>query len=292
MNDHPPTTLRRLTARVRENRRLPAGQFILTLESPELAAEVRPGHFVHIQVDEVFTLPRPISVMGSDVEAGTIDLLIKSIGEGTRRMAKWGKGRAVRMLGPVGNTFTPIEAPGRALMIAGGVGLAPLEFLARTLVERGIETSLLFGTETDPPFATRLAQRPFDGADATESFTFDRLEKAGVINRLATLAERPGYFKGFVTDLARKHLNSLPPEQRARTTLYVCGPTPMMAAAARVADEFGVHGEASLEAHMACGFGGCAGCVAKVKADTPEGWWYKRVCVDGPVFSLSSLHLD
>ena len=108
------------------------------------------------------------------------------------------------------------------------------------------------------------------------------LEEWGIASRLASRAGFAGCFKGFVTELADAWLGALPPQELQKVEIFACGPTPMLAAAARLARRHGVACQVSLEEFMACAVGGCAGCTVRV--DTPTGAAMKRVCVDGPVF--------
>ncbi|OSM00300.1 dihydroorotate dehydrogenase electron transfer subunit [Magnetofaba australis] len=283
-----PKALQRATTRVISNQAGAGGQYVIRFHAPDLAVAVAPGHFVHIVVSDRLTLPRPFSVLDCDVDAGTIDVFYKVVGQGTRLMTTWKGGELVAMLGPIGKPFTPVDASRRALLIGGGVGVAPVEFLARRLGLSGVETTLLIGMESDSPLPLKPAEKPLAGLeDGPVNLALTSAEKAGVTSRLACLTERRGWYQGYVTDLAAAHLSALTAEDLARTTLYVCGPTVMMQAAARLAQRFDLTGEASLEEHMACGFGGCAGCVAPIRAG--EDWLYRRVCVDGPVFAIEQI---
>ena len=113
------------------------------------------------------------------------------------------------------------------------------------------------------------------------------LEKWGIPARLASLSEFEGTFRGYVTDLAREWLKSLPEEALSKVEIMSCGPTPMLKAVAKLAREFGVPCQVSLEEFMACAVGGCAGCTVLVQTD--DGPAMKRVCVDGPVFDAAAV---
>lgn len=108
------------------------------------------------------------------------------------------------------------------------------------------------------------------------------LEDWGVSSRLTSLQGYPGCYEGYVTDLARHYIEALDKEQRQQIEIYSCGPHPMLEAVARLAKEYDLPCQVSLEEFMACAVGGCAGCVVKV--ETENGPVMKRVCVDGPVF--------
>jgi dihydroorotate dehydrogenase electron transfer subunit len=113
------------------------------------------------------------------------------------------------------------------------------------------------------------------------------LDEWGVPSRLASLAGFAGCFDGYVTELARAWLVGLPPAARAETEIFACGPTPMLAATARLARELQLPCQVALEEFMVCAVGGCAGCAVEVQ--TSAGPAMKRVCVDGPVFDAAAV---
>jgi dihydroorotate dehydrogenase electron transfer subunit len=108
------------------------------------------------------------------------------------------------------------------------------------------------------------------------------LEDWGIASRLTSTQGYPGCFEGYVTDLAKTYLDALDKEQRQQVEIFSCGPTVMLKAVANLAKEYDLPCQVSLEEHMACAVGGCAGCVVEVQ--TKNGPAMKRVCVDGPVF--------
>jgi dihydroorotate dehydrogenase electron transfer subunit len=114
------------------------------------------------------------------------------------------------------------------------------------------------------------------------------MESLGVPSRLASGADFAGCYRGFVTALARDWLASLDAESLHQVEVFACGPVPMLVATARLAREFGLPCQVSLEEYMACAVGGCAGCTVRVAA--PEGPAMKRVCVDGPVFDAQAVY--
>jgi len=108
------------------------------------------------------------------------------------------------------------------------------------------------------------------------------MEDWGIACRLASLQGYPGCFDGYVTDLARAWLDGLSDDERKQVEVFSCGPHPMLEAVAKLAAEYDLPCQVSLEEFMACAVGGCAGCVVKVETD--NGPAMQRVCVDGPVF--------
>ncbi|WP_130473069.1 dihydroorotate dehydrogenase electron transfer subunit [Candidatus Magnetaquicoccus inordinatus] len=273
-----------LSAQVLRNERHGADLGWMRLAVPGLG-EVAPGQFVQLNCGEDLTLPRPFSVWASNPDEGTIDLFYRIVGVGSARLATWKIGEQHAVLGPLGRAFSLPPSGSRLILVAGGVGLAPLDFLARHLVGRGLETVLFWGIESAVPFAL---QREAAGSGLTEGLSLSHLHSVGVKNRLASLQDREGMYHGYVTDLAKEYYQRLTEDERASVRLYTCGPLPMMAALAGWAAESGLSGEASLEAHMACGFGVCVGCVAGVRGEG-EKRFYRRVCVEGPVFALQEV---
>jgi dihydroorotate dehydrogenase electron transfer subunit len=113
------------------------------------------------------------------------------------------------------------------------------------------------------------------------------LEEWGVACRLASLQNYEGVYQGYVTDLAKVYLDSLSADELTQVEVYSCGPHPMLEAVAKLAKEYNLPCQVSLEEYMACAVGGCAGCVVEVQTDA--GPAMKRVCVDGPIFDATTV---
>jgi dihydroorotate dehydrogenase electron transfer subunit len=113
------------------------------------------------------------------------------------------------------------------------------------------------------------------------------LEEWGVTNRLASLQDFAGCYHGYVTDLARLWLDSLDNSTHSKIEVFACGPHPMLEAVAKLCQEYDLPCQISLEEYMACGVGGCAGCVVEVTEEQVPAM--RRVCVDGPVFDAKSI---
>lgn len=241
---------------------------VLILECPSIARAVQPGQFVHVRVSESADplLRRPISVMLADRQAGHIRLLVRKVGRGTELLAGLPVGASVDVLGPLGNGF-PLpgaETTRDVVLVAGGVGVAPLVFLADALQMRRARFRVcgLFGgaTEEHLPVWTELAGR-------CEEFH-------------VTTEDGSAGDTGLVTDLLGEQLG-----QDDTALVYTCGPRPMMAVVARMCAEANVPCWASLEQWMGCGVGACLGCVVpEVGQDR-----FVRVCKDGPVFAAERL---
>jgi dihydroorotate dehydrogenase electron transfer subunit len=263
----------------------PGRQHVLRLRSPRIAARATAGSFVHLTCDERLPMRRPLSVQRADPAAGTVEILYKVVGEGLARLARAVPGDRLSCLGPIGRGFEPDPARPLALLIGGGVGMPPMVFLAETLLARaaaGFRPLVLLGSEIPFPFRPQPSTIVVPGIPDAAIAAHPLLEDWGVASRLATLAGFAGCHAGYVTDLAAEWLGGLDRATLARVSMYACGPTPMLAATARVALRFEVPCQVSLEEFMACAVGGCAGCTVEVA--TPTGPAMKRVCVDGPVF--------
>jgi len=260
-------------------------QYIITLSSAEIANETKPGQFVHVSVSDALPMRRPISIMSVDIENETFDLLYKNVGEGTRQLAERKIGEFISVIGPIGVGFELTDNK-RPLLIGGGVGMPPMIAIAQQLQnDSGYTPFAILGSEVPFPFAEKVADNGVNYGGATH--TMPLLEDWGIDCRLATLQNYEGVFQGYVTDLAREYLNALSADKLAQVEVYSCGPHPMLEAVAKLAEEYSLPCQVSLEEFMACAVGGCAGCVVEVQ--TENGPAMKRVCVDGPVFEASTV---
>ena len=190
------------------------------------------------------------------VRGDRLEFLLEAVGPGTERLAKLEAGADAWVVGPLGIGFTEPPDGSRALLVGGGIGIAPLVIWAETL-----RTS----------FLTLLGFRNGRYAEAARLVPGD--------TRLASDDGAPDTHHGLVTDLMQQELS-------ATDTVYACGPTPMLEAVRRVCVEHGVEAQLALEAGMACGFGACFGCVVR----THDGW--RRLCVDGPIVRAAELAED
>jgi dihydroorotate dehydrogenase electron transfer subunit len=260
-------------------------QFIIRVRAPECARRAQPGSFVHVTCDPAIPMRRPLSLMRVDPAAGWIEMLYKVVGPGLHSLAARKAGETVSLIGPIGRGFTPHAERPRALLIGGGVGIPPMVFLAERLRDRrdaSWKPLVLMGSEIPFPFRTRPSQIMVAGMPAGTIACMPLLDEWGIASRLASRADFPGCFDGFVTQLADAWLTTLSAGELAEVEIFACGPTPMLEATAALAARHGVPCQVSLEEFMACAVGGCAGCTVLVR--TPEGPAMKRVCVDGPVF--------
>ncbi len=239
---------------------------LMKLRVPVVASRARPGQFVMLRVSDSPDplLKRPFSVHDvwfEDKRPGKpagILLLYKVVGRGTQLMSEMTAGEPAVVTGPLGIGFSEC-ATGRAVLAAGGIGIAPLKFLAGHLKQCDHRTVLLAGARN----SSELYINGFDGIDETTLATDDGSK--GI--------------KGPVTVALEAALE----DDANDVTVYACGPKAMLSRVIDLVDLYNVQCEVSLEAFMACGIGVCNGCV--VKATDRDGEpSYLRVCKEGPVF--------
>ena len=227
----------------------------LDLTAPRIATKASPGQFVMVAVPGGgFLMRRPLSLFS--VRGERVGLLIERRGAGTERLVSLAVGDAVDLAGPLGSAF-PIDGVSDALLVGGGIGCAPLQYLSDALAAAGSAVTAVFG------FRDQRAAR------VAHAFSISRLL---IASEDGSVGQR-----GTVLDALRDL------EVRPGTTAYVCGPSGMIAAVQDWCARLGLRGYASLEAHMACGTGACHGCVV----DTAQG--RLRVCSEGPVFALEDV---
>ena len=270
-----------LRARITEVDYPAPGHALLRFAAAEPIAGA-PGEFVMLRGDWGVhpALPRAFSLVESGA-AGAV--LVKAIGPGTERLAAMAAGDALAVLGPLGRGFQIKEGAPKALLVAGGVGVAPLLFLARELRaadkgksqgrggRKGAPCRFLYGGrgKDDLPLAADIA-----AVADLETSTED-----------GSVGER-----GRVTDLLERILRADP-----EWTIYTCGPEPMLRAVAAMAFRYRAPCQAALEAPMACGLGTCKGCavpVAGARTADDEEIAYRYVCCDGPVFDAAEVFAE
>lgn len=250
-----------LQASIVRNQRLAVDVYHLILAMPEIAVKARPGQFVMLKVAAGLEpiLRRPFSVHRLNRETGAVEIIYQKVGKGTAILANRKPGEEIEVLGPLGTGFCVGHARHIGL-VGGGMGIAPLLAVAEQAVEEGKQVVIFLGAITKDYL---LARTEFGKLGPLFVVTDDGSagEKAVVSKPLAE------YLQGHSLDL-----------------LLACGPIPMLKALAAIAEAQRIKAQLSLEQNMACGIGACLGCVVPVKADTPAGFSYKRVCHDGPVF--------
>lgn len=246
------------------------GYRVLFFHSPEIALAATPGQFVMLKIDNSFDplLPRPMSIH-SLIKDGKrrigFTILYKTVGKGTRLLAEKRSGERLGVTGPLGKGFqlNHLTSGYEPIIVAGGIGVAPLLFLAYELVEKGSTPSVLVGANSQE-----------------ELLGLDEFESLGVTPQVSTDDGSKGV-KGMVTDLLASYLES---RKRAPGEVFACGPSAMLKEVVYLASRHGLKSQLSLEQRMACGLGACLGCVVSVKGKEGDPPSYQRVCAEGPVF--------
>lgn len=266
-------------ARVLENARLATRTYRIRLEHTELAKRIRPGQFVMLRIpgQDDPLLGRPFALYDTVLDASgepfAVDIVYLVIGKMTSLLPHIQTGECLEVWGPLGNGFPDLTGRKHVALVAGGIGQTPfLAHIRDLLGTRG------YGGHS----AKRQAQRVsiYYGVRCADlAAGVDDFRQAGAEVHLATDDGSLGHH-GFVTGLLATHPR---PDH-----IVGCGPEPMLHALAALAREWQVPCHVSLETPMACGIGICFSCVAPVR--TADGWDYKRVCVDGPVFDAAELN--
>ena len=235
------------------------GIHLLWLEAPQIVTHSQPGQFVMVRTSEDHDplLRRPLSIHRVG-ENGSLALLFKIVGRGTSWLAQCEKGEGIDLFGPLGRSF---EVHSRSLLlVAGGIGIAPLVFLAEKAVADGRHVTLLSGAKTADGIYPRHLLLP--------NITYVTITEDG------SLGER-----GLATDLMAELTESHQKDKQ----IFACGPVCMYRTMSALRHVKGKSIQVSMEARMGCGFGGCAGCTIETKRGP------KMVCKDGPIFELSDL---
>lgn len=247
--------------KVLENERLCEGIYGLKIKSPEISKEVKAGQFVLLKVSEGYDplLLRPFSF--HDVQSESYDLVYQVVGKGTSILSTKSVGDEMDSIGPLGNGFKLVR--GEAILVAGGIGIAPLFLLARSLAGQGTKTVLVYGAKT----ASSLVCR-------------ERFDSVGVSVELATEDGSAG-FKGTCVELLEPLLGSSTVE-----AVYACGPPTMLREVGELCKSHNISCQVSVEERMACGVGACLGCSIR---RTDGG--YLTVCKDGPIFESGKVQI-
>lgn len=240
-----------------KNQKIAQEHFELILKAPEIAKIGKPGQFVQIKITDDLNplLPRPFSLSNVDVKTGCISVIYKIIGKGTQILSQRRKGEILTAAGPLGNGFWLEPNVKQVALIAGGTGIGPILFLAKTLCNSyrifaflgARSKNMLCGYEQLKNYCEQIFCSTDDGS-------YER--------------------QGFVTDLFEKKCQKFKIDQ-----IIAVGPIPMIKKVVRIAHKLQIPSLISLEERMACGFGICMGCAVKL-ADGK----HHLACCDGPVF--------
>lgn len=258
MVEHSQNMIKQITAPIVSNTEIMPHINLLWLHAPEIAAVAQPGQFVMVRCGDNHDplLRRPISihrVAGKE----RIALLFHIVGKGTERLATYRKGDIIDLYGPLGNGFSLLPSSRHMLMIAGGIGIAPLIFLAERALKTGCSVKLLLGAQqASLLYPGNLLPASMDIFTATDDGSAGK--------------------KGLVTEFMNDFVHQA-------DQVFACGPAAMYKSIADQKCVIDKPVQISLEARMGCGLGACYSCTVKAKQGL------KQVCQDGPVFDLKDI---
>ncbi len=240
----------------------------ISISKPLIKKEIKPGTFFNIKCNESDfpLLRRPISI--GLVEEKTLSFFIQRKGKGTEILCKKEKGSYLNIMGPLGNGFNIKEEREEVLIVGGGIGVAPLLELTRSLSEENRDSlKVVLGFKSDP-------------------YIIEDYKK--YIDEVITVSEEKDeyHYKGYVTKAVSEET-----EKKKYDVIYACGPKAMLKSIKEFGEEKGIEVELLMEERMACGMGACLVCTCKVKSNEDE-WKYVRTCKEGPVFNSKEVIFD
>jgi len=225
--------------------------YLMWLDCPEISHEAHPGQFVMVHCGEETVLRRPLSI--HRIEGDKLALLYAVIGKGTQWLAECRADDMLDIFGPLGDGFTAQPDSRNLLLVAGGMGIAPLCFLAEESLGQGRNVTILYGTANE-----------------------DRYHLPAGVTELAATEDGSVGYKGMITELVPEHAEWA-------DQIFACGPLPMYRAMSQVPELKNKPVQVSLEMRMGCGMGTCYACTIR----TRQG--LRQVCKDGPVFNLNDI---
>jgi len=247
--------------------------YLMRLHSTVIAQNAHPGQFVNLKVNDEFIplLRKPFSVCRRDAAAAWFEVLWKIVGKGTEVMSRLQVGGQINVLGPLGQGFTISPDLELAILVGGGLGVAPLPFLCDELLKMGKKVEVFLGAKSERELAL-----------------VDEFLQMGVEVFITTEDGSIGG-QGLITELLIECLRQkrLP----ERTSFYSCGPTGFLNSMIRITENFNIAGQMAIETMMGCGFGICVGCPVRVRDPQPGEQLYKLTCIDGPVFDVREVIL-
>jgi len=273
--------LRQVEASVVSIREVMPGCYQLCVAAPGIADAAHPGQFVMVRCGDKLTLRRPISIhrvtesgevylfftgaglaRESAVSSGRKIVPVSGKGEGTLWLSRRKKGDKLDLLGPLGNGFTVNPNSRNLLLVAGGIGIAPLVILAERAISQGKFVKLLLGARTKEVL--------YPGGLLPGGVEVELVTEDGQVGRKGMVSEYVFEYVGWADQI------------------YACGPRAMYESIAREMIERNAEKpvQVSLEVRMGCGVGACYGCSIPTKQGV------KRVCLDGPVFNLDEVLLE
>ncbi len=233
------------------------------IDAKDMADLAQKGQFVHIKV-EGFMLRRPVSICEIDKNKGTLRIVFEVRGEGTEVLSKLNKGDTLDIMGPLGKGFSELGSDKKIIVVGGGIGVPPM-----------LETAKSYGKNATAIIGFR---------SSSAVILSDDFEKNGAEVMLCTDDGSAG-IHGFVTTALEERLN-----KESADMIFACGPGAMLKGVIKLAQQYNIPCEVSLEERMGCGVGACLVCACKTVKNGEE--YLAHVCKDGPVFNAKDIILD
>lgn len=253
-------------AKIIRNANIKGDYYQIDFCSPDIAASAKCGQFAHVQIKnmEAHIFRRPFSIYDA-ANDGTLSIIYKIVGHGTKVLATLSPGTYCDILGPSGSAYSECGEDVLPIIVVGGYGSAATYMLAK---EAKVKGKLLIGARTkdDLILIDEYRNLGFDVEIATEDGSMGK--------------------KGLVTELLEPYLG------KKGSKIYACGPNGMMYAVARMANASNTDCEVSVDHPMCCGVGACFACVVKVYNKDRDGWVYSRSCKEGPVFNAKDIYME
>ena len=264
----------------------------LVVRAPDIAPLVQPGQFAHVRILPMkdALLRRPFSIF--QVAGDTFSILYKTVGKGTEVLSRMSPGEELSVIAPLGHGFTVPKRGGETpLLVAGGYGMAAMFLLAQRSPQKGIvfvggrrRVDILCEKEfTALGWEIRVTTE--DGSRGENGLVTQPVLTELRRSRDNEAQTKISEIRNPKSQIDQSLLTSAPTCPKVK--LFACGPAPMLKAVGKIADEFNVPAELSMDEHMCCGVGVCLTCVIPVK--TGDGWEYQRTCTEGPVFDASEV---
>ena len=291
------------TVQIVSNERDTDSYFRFVLRAPQIAPLIQPGQFAHVRVPTMkdALLRRPFSIF--QVEGDTFSILYKTIGKGTDALARMGPGEELSVIAPLGHGFTVPQPGGETpLLVAGGYGMAAMYLLAQRSPQKGIvfvggrrRVDILCENEFQA-LGWDVRATTEDGSHGEKGLVTQplieelRSSRPVLRSRTAEGGGNEAQIKKAESGKRKAEINQSLLTSAAtsrKVKLYACGPTGMLRAVGKIAEEFNVPAELSMDEHMCCGVGVCLTCVIRVK--TGNSWEYQRTCTEGPVFDARQI---
>ena len=287
--------MKQLEVKITENKKISRDFYKIRVESVYLAKNSKPGQFVEVKCSDGFEplLRRPLGV--HRISNNGIEILYEVVGKGTKLLSRKRSGDIIDVIGPLGNGFSfarsMVHGPWSMVLIAGGVGVAPLVALAENLVHSS--KLIVHGKRKKIKLYVLIGART-----KSHILCVDEFKKLGAEVIIYTEDGSLGK-KGLIT----AGLNSLLPTLNSQlSTIYACGPIAMLKTIAKIAETKRIPCQVSMEERMACGVGVCLGCPVRIRtaysvqrtaltqyAQRNTQYEYKMVCKDGPVFNAEDV---